>query len=237
MAHRVGPKGQVVIEKEIRDKLGIEPGWLAIQQLVEDHVEISFIPREHDRSLAGILAPYTNVRIPDQAALREARERAWDARARKDVIHERGLGWMSEGTYGSDGLAFLDTSMIIRYLVQDVPDRIEQVRRVIEKHPHLWLTEGIIAETAYVLTKVYQLPRDVVVDALIALFRRRNIQTHGLEKMMAIQGLLLFRPSGRVSFADAMLWALARSTGIRSSVFTLDERFPASGIGVHHKWD
>ena len=61
----VGPKGQVVIEKEIRDKLGVEPGWLAIQQLVEDHVEISFIPPEHNRSLAGILASYTAVRIPD----------------------------------------------------------------------------------------------------------------------------------------------------------------------------
>ncbi len=83
MAHIVGPKGQVVIEKEIRDKLGVEPGWLAIQQLVGDHLEVYFIPPEHDQSLAGILAPYTNVRIPDEASLREARERTWDERVRE----------------------------------------------------------------------------------------------------------------------------------------------------------
>lgn len=84
MAHIVGPKGQVVIEKDIREKLGVGPGWLAIQQLVGDHVEIYFIPPEHERSLAGILTPYTDVRIPDEDALREARERTWEARA-----HER----------------------------------------------------------------------------------------------------------------------------------------------------
>lgn len=85
MANVVGHKGQVVIEKGIRDRLGIEPGWLAIQQFVDDHVEIFFIPPEHDRSLAGILAPYTNVRIPDEAAFREAREQAWEAVARERI--------------------------------------------------------------------------------------------------------------------------------------------------------
>jgi hypothetical protein len=53
--HVVGPKGQVVIEKKIRDELGAEPGWLTIQRLVDDHVEIYFIQPEHNRSLQGIL--------------------------------------------------------------------------------------------------------------------------------------------------------------------------------------
>lgn len=144
---------------------------------------------------------------------------------------------MSEGRHGTDEPAFLDTSVIIRYLVQDMPDLLDTVRLIIEEHPHLWLTEGIINETAYVLTNVYQLPRQLVVDTLIALLRRRNIQIHGLHKMVAIQGLLLCWPSSRVSFADAMLWAVARSTGNQSAVFTLDERFPANGIAVHREWD
>jgi len=88
MAHVVGPKGQVVIEKEIRDRLGIGPGWLALQVLVDDHVEIRFVPPEHDRSLAGILAGRGRVTLPDDDALRGARERAWDERA-----HERAAGW------------------------------------------------------------------------------------------------------------------------------------------------
>ena len=88
MAHVVGPKGQVVIEKEIRDRLGIEPGWLALQVLVDDHVEIRFVPPEHNRSLAGILAGRSCVTLPDEEALRAARERAWQERVR-----ERVAGW------------------------------------------------------------------------------------------------------------------------------------------------
>jgi AbrB family looped-hinge helix DNA binding protein len=58
MAHVVGTKGQIVIEKEIRDQLGIAPGWKAIQRRVGDHVEIYFLPPTHRRSLAGILKPF-----------------------------------------------------------------------------------------------------------------------------------------------------------------------------------
>lgn len=77
MAVRVGVKGQVVITKEIRDRLGVQPGWLAIQRVVDDHVEIRFFPPDRGRSLAGVLAPYTNVQVPLRDAWSEARERAW----------------------------------------------------------------------------------------------------------------------------------------------------------------
>lgn len=55
MAHTIGTKGQVVIEKAIRDRLGVGPGWNAVQRLVDDHVEFRFIPPTHNRSLAGCL--------------------------------------------------------------------------------------------------------------------------------------------------------------------------------------
>jgi len=83
VANRVGSKGQVVIEKEIRDELGIEPGWRALQMLVDGHVEIYFIPPPHNDSLAGILAPYTDARIPDDDAFHEATEWAWSEHAKE----------------------------------------------------------------------------------------------------------------------------------------------------------
>ena len=64
LANKVGEKGQVVIDKAIRDRLGIGPGWLAIQRIVDNHVEIYFVTPEHNRSLAGSLAPNTNVHLP-----------------------------------------------------------------------------------------------------------------------------------------------------------------------------
>ncbi len=78
MSTKVGPKGQVVIEKEIRDELGIGPGWIALQRVVDGRVEITFIPPEHNRSLKGILAPYIKGSIaPTPEAWAEAREQAW----------------------------------------------------------------------------------------------------------------------------------------------------------------
>jgi AbrB family looped-hinge helix DNA binding protein len=75
MAHRVGAKGQVVIAKEIRDELGIEPGWETIQRIVDGHVELSFLPPVSDESRMGSLARYTTVRLSD-GELRAAREEA-----------------------------------------------------------------------------------------------------------------------------------------------------------------
>ena len=58
MSDLVGPDGQVVIEEEIRTKLGVQPGWQAVQILVDNHVRIYFIPPEHNRSLRGIVKPF-----------------------------------------------------------------------------------------------------------------------------------------------------------------------------------
>ena len=80
MANKVGTKGQLVIEKRIRDQLGIEPGSLAIQRIVDDHVEIYFLPAEHRRSLRGSLAPYIN-RPRGDVDWAEVRDEAWAAAA------------------------------------------------------------------------------------------------------------------------------------------------------------
>ncbi len=78
MATVVGPKGQIVIVKEIRDRLGVKPGWVTLQRLVDDHVEVHFVPPEHRESLKGSLAKYIN---RDTASIDEnwskVKEDAW----------------------------------------------------------------------------------------------------------------------------------------------------------------
>ena len=85
MPNVVGQKGQVVISKAIRDELGVQPGWWALQSIVDGHVEIYFVPPEHNRSLLGCLAPYTDVVIQPGAEWDEARGKAWADAARERV--------------------------------------------------------------------------------------------------------------------------------------------------------
>lgn len=54
MTHRVGPKGQVVIPKEMRDQLGIESGDEVEFELRGDAVEVRRM--RATRSLKGMLA-------------------------------------------------------------------------------------------------------------------------------------------------------------------------------------
>lgn len=63
---KVGTKYQVVIGREARRKLGIEPGWIAVETVVGDHLEMRFLPPEHDRSLAGELGRYAGASEPDE---------------------------------------------------------------------------------------------------------------------------------------------------------------------------
>jgi AbrB family looped-hinge helix DNA binding protein len=72
----VGSKGQVVIEKSIRDALGVAAGSLAVQRLVDDRVEIRFLPPEHRRSLRGVLAGKVRRRVP-VGGWDAARQEAW----------------------------------------------------------------------------------------------------------------------------------------------------------------
>jgi AbrB family looped-hinge helix DNA binding protein len=108
----VGPKGQVVIEKAIRDKLGIQPGSEAIQRIVGDHVELRFLRPRHKRSLFGAARPFikrwpTLEELGDtesawaEAAAEEDRQLVEELRRRgRDRRHERTGEVPNEGSAG-----------------------------------------------------------------------------------------------------------------------------------------
>lgn len=129
---------------------------------------------------------------------------------------------------------FLDTSVVVRYLTGDPPESAERAAKIIDEVDDLLITDVVLTETAYVLTSVYQVPREIVVDHLIAFLQKENISPFALDKSLVLLALLLCRPSGRVSFADAMVWAAARSAGSRV-VYSLDKRFPGEGIEVRRR--
>jgi predicted nucleic acid-binding protein len=126
---------------------------------------------------------------------------------------------------------FVDTSVLVRYLTGDPPTMLEAAKRIIDidNSDDLIITDVVLAETAFVLTSFYKVPRTATVDSLIELIQKKTIKLLNVDKNIAIQALLLCRPSARVSFADALIWAVARSQG-NSTVYSFDERFPNEGI-------
>jgi AbrB family looped-hinge helix DNA binding protein len=73
MTHRVGPKGQVVIPKALRDELGIEPGDEVSFWMEDDHVAVR--PVEHRRPLRG---RFRGSPLLDDLAKERAAERTRD---------------------------------------------------------------------------------------------------------------------------------------------------------------
>jgi len=126
---------------------------------------------------------------------------------------------------------FLDTSVVVRYLTDAPPDMAARAAAVIDSERHLLLSLLVLAETAYVLGSVYGVPRAEVVDGLVALVLRRNITVPEVPKETAVEALLLCRASGKVSYSDALLWSLARSSDA-PSVLTFDADFPCHGLEV-----
>lgn len=128
--------------------------------------------------------------------------------------------------------SFIDSNVVVRYVMDYPTEQAEMATAILESSENLVLTEGVVAEISHVLRRNYNVPRETVVDALVALIRRANVQVHGLDKSLVIDALLLCRPSGRVSVQDALLWAIARSSGEDSRIYTFDERFPGQDIEI-----
>lgn len=77
MASRVGERGQITLEKGIREELGIYAGDEAIQRVEDGRIVIEIVPGRHGRSLAGSLRDKVGVPPSDETwtALRRG---AWE---------------------------------------------------------------------------------------------------------------------------------------------------------------
>jgi len=121
--------------------------------------------------------------------------------------------------------------VLVRYFVQDDAVMGPAAARLLDGPQEVAISGIALAETAFVLTRVYGVPREEVVDNLVKLLRKRNIRLLGVDKTLAAAALLLCRPSGRVSFADALINADARSHGV-GTLYSFDRQFPAEGLAV-----
>jgi AbrB family looped-hinge helix DNA binding protein len=78
MGSRVGERGQITIEKAIRDELAIYAGDETVQRIEDGRIVIEVVPGRHRRSLAGTLRDKVG-RVPVDEAWDALRDAAWTA--------------------------------------------------------------------------------------------------------------------------------------------------------------
>jgi AbrB family looped-hinge helix DNA binding protein len=78
MTSRVGERGQITIEKAIREELAIYAGDETIQRIEDGRIVIEVIPGRHLRSLAGTLRDKVG-RVPEDESWDTLRDAAWRA--------------------------------------------------------------------------------------------------------------------------------------------------------------
>ena len=76
MTSRVVERGQITIEKAIREELGIYAGDETVQRIEHGRIVIEVVPGRHRRSLAGSLKDRVG-RTPDDESWDTLRDAAW----------------------------------------------------------------------------------------------------------------------------------------------------------------
>lgn len=127
-------------------------------------------------------------------------------------------------------MAALDTNIIARYLLNDIPDHSERARNLLKSAARgdasLFLPASVFVEIAHLMTRRRSIPRQRVATALMQLLRLEGI--HIQERNAVADALTFWETTGGVSFVDCYHLALTRSLGM-SRIYTFDRkmnRFP-----------
>lgn len=114
----------------------------------------------------------------------------------------------------------IDTNIIIRILTGDDVEQSPLARRLItEIEESLYVFSMVIAESVYVLDKVYQYPPKAIVHALTSLFEVDNIE---IEDHPCVLGALQDYAEKNVDFADALIAWKAKSS--RMAIITWNKK-------------
>ena len=129
------------------------------------------------------------------------------------------------------GPTFLDTNIVVRYVVGTPPDQAARAIEIIEGGDRLTITGVCLQEIYFVLSREYQVSRGQVIDYLTTLVSKDNITPYAVDEDLLIQGLEMCRGSTRVSIGDALIWAEARTAGAQA-IYSFDQRFPSDGLEI-----
>ena len=129
---------------------------------------------------------------------------------------------------------FIDTNIILRFLLKDNKIQYPQARKIFEKGEagkiSMWTTDVVILELIWTLKSVYGYDRFIIREKVESLLALPNFEV--LNKKLVLQALHDFA-NKNVDFADAYNYQLARKEGKR--VLSFDKDFKKLGVKVDIK--
>jgi uncharacterized protein len=122
----------------------------------------------------------------------------------------------------------LDTNIILRFMLDDVPDQTDKASKLIESQK-VYVTDVVLVETVYVLEKVYELSRKDISELVIDFLNFSNV-VHN--PRFLLDSIVLYRNHSSLSMVDCYACEEARSYG--NELVTYDKRLVNKG-GPHVK--
>ena len=128
-------------------------------------------------------------------------------------------------------MIYLDTSVIVRYLTGDDPQRSIAAAVAIETDDARAISIISILEAAHVLRTGYGYERRNIAEALIGLTERQNVVVPEVLKDHVLRWLDQWRDGGADSIGDALI-AASMAARAATAIITFDRGFPTGEWSV-----
>ncbi len=112
-------------------------------------------------------------------------------------------------------MTLVDTNVILRYLLNDIPEQADKAAAIIESGA--FTLPEIIAEVIYVLIKLYNIPREEIETIVSPILDEISI-----ENSVVISSALAIYSDTKFDFVDAII--LARKKILAEDIFTFDKK-------------
>jgi len=125
----------------------------------------------------------------------------------------------------------VDTSVVVRHLVGTPEALARRATAVIERDGAVGISVVVLLETAHVLRTQYDVPRADVLEALIGLITRDNVELIGFPRTAVIAALARARSLPGTPLPDALIVAGAQ-TADALPLYSFDAGLGRHGIPV-----
>jgi len=113
-------------------------------------------------------------------------------------------------------MVYIDTNIIMRYLLDDHKELSEKAKQIIDSETKLFICDGVFVEIIYVLTKVYRVERELVKRTISELLSKRNIYIS--DESVIKKSLELFTKY-HIDYMDSLLCAYNHTNSIKIETF------------------